>query len=333
MDVDVPGNFTYNVGDLVWCEVPSYNASYEDNESQLTREGKIDTLLSGRYLIQSLHHQVDFLQQKHTTAVTVVRNIFASDLPNGESFKSEASFRTKPVDVIGSSIDLSSGNAMSNILDLKIPTPQVSSVEDIAAKLGVDLKSTDLNVKNAANKAVNDVLNSTSNRVLQNKYLAKINSEILTRKTVVEKIAQKSKLQLGGINLSDITNLNNLKGIALDRALEGFKGRLMDNKFVQSSIVAFKQSNVFKSASKFFKGGGGGWGPWKSDIRYKENIELVGQSPSGINIYNFDYKGESGRYQGVMAQEVPWAAIVNNEGYYMVDYNKVDVAFKRIKKH
>ena len=29
-----------------------------------------------------------------------------------------------------------------------------------------------------------------------------------------------------------------------------------------------------------------------------------------------------------MAQEVPWAAIVNNEGYY-----KVDVAFKRIKKH
>ena len=262
-----------------------------------------------------------------------MRNIFAKDLPNGESFKAEASFRTKPVDVIGSSIDLCSGNAMSNILDLKIPTPQVSSVEDIAAKLGVDLSSTDLNVKNAANKAVNDVLNSTSNRVLQNKYLAKINSEILTRKTVVEKIAQKSKLQLGGINLGNITSLANLKGIALNRALDGVKGRLMDNKFVQTSIVAFKQSNVFKSVSKFFKGGGGGWGPWKSDIRYKENIELVGQSPSGINIYNFDYKGESGRYQGVMAQEVPWAAIVNNEGYYMVDYNKVDVAFKRIKKH
>jgi len=214
---------------------------------------------------------------------------------------------------------------MSNILDLKIPTPQVSSVEDIAAKLGVDLSSTDLNVKNAANKAVNDVLNSTSNRVLQNKYLAKINSEILTRKTVVEKIAQKSKLQLGGINLGNITSLANLKGIALNKFVQ--------SSFVQSSIVAFKQSNVFKSVSKFFKGGGGGWGPWKSDIRYKENIELVGQSPSGINIYNFDYKGESGRYQGVMAQEVPWAAIVNNEGYYMVDYNKVDVAFKRIKKH
>ena len=27
MNIDVPGNFTLNVGDLVWCEVPSYNAS------------------------------------------------------------------------------------------------------------------------------------------------------------------------------------------------------------------------------------------------------------------------------------------------------------------
>ena len=26
MDIDVPGNFTYNIGDLVWCEVPvQYN--------------------------------------------------------------------------------------------------------------------------------------------------------------------------------------------------------------------------------------------------------------------------------------------------------------------
>ena len=252
MNVDVPGNFTYNVGDLVWCEVPSYNAVMANNEKELTREGKIDPLLSGRYLIKSLHHQIDFLDQKHTTAVTVVRNIFASDLPNAETFKANAQFRTKPVDVIGSGIDLATLNPMKNLKDLKIPTPQISTVEDIAKSLGVDLSSTDLNVKDAANKAVNDVLNSTSNRVLQNKYLAKINNTILDRKTVVEKIAQKAKLQLGGINLNAVSNLTNLQGMAKDRLAEGLKGRI--NNFVQSSIVDFKNSNVFKSAKSFFKG-------------------------------------------------------------------------------
>ena len=67
-----------------------------------------------------------------------------------------------------------------------------------------------------------------------------------------------------------------------------------------------------------------------SDIRLKEDIELVGQSPSGINIYNFKYKGVDGFYQGVMAQEVPWARETNSAGYYMVDYSKVDVAFRKL---
>ena len=251
MNVDVPGNFTYNVGDLVWCEVPSYNASMANNEKELTREGKVDLLLSGRYLIKSLHHQIDFVEQKHTTAVTVSRNIFASDLPNAETFKANAQFRTKPVDVIGSGIDLASLNPLKN-KNLKIPSPQISTVEDIANQLGVDLSSTDLNVKDAANKAVNDVLNSTSNRVLQNKYLAKINNTILERKTVVEKIAQKAKLQLGGINLSSISNISNLGPMAKDRLTSGIKDRI--NNFVQSSMIDFKQSKMFTSAKKFFKG-------------------------------------------------------------------------------
>jgi len=250
--VDVPGNFTYNAGDLVWCEIPSYNAAMANNETSLTREGKIDPLLTGRYLIKSLHHQIDFMDQKHTTAVTVVRNIFASDLPNAETFKANAQFRTKPVDVIGSGIDLATLNPMKNLKDLKIPSPQISTVEDIAKTLGVDLNTSDLNVKDAANKAVNAVLNSTSNRVLQNKYLAQINSAVLDRKTVVEKIAQKAKLQLGGINLNAVANLSNLQGMARDRLAEGIRGRV--NNFVQSSIVSFKNTNVFKSASSFFKG-------------------------------------------------------------------------------
>jgi len=69
-----------------------------------------------------------------------------------------------------------------------------------------------------------------------------------------------------------------------------------------------------------------------SDIRLKDNIELMGQSPSNINIYKFNYLNDPTVYQGVMAQEVPWANVKADNGYLMVDYNKVDVEFKKWHK-
>ena len=69
---------------------------------------------------------------------------------------------------------------------------------------------------------------------------------------------------------------------------------------------------------------------YNSDIRLKDDIKLVGKSPSGIKIYNFKYKGDDKKYQGVMAHQVPHASIVNDEGYLMVDYNKLDVEFKEV---
>ena len=248
MDIDVPGNFTYNVGDLVWCEVPKYAATEVGNDAKLERNDVTDTLLSGRYLISKLHHQVDLLEQKHTTSMTVVRNVFATDLPNAETFKASANFRSKPIDVIGSGIDITTLVPLKN-KNLKIPSPQISTVEDIATQLGVDLSSTDLNVKDAANKSINAVLNSTSNRVLANKNLAKINNAILTRKSVVEKIAEKAKLALGGINLSGITG-NGLNPMGADRIRSRIQGNV--NKFVQASMVSFKQN--LASARSFFKG-------------------------------------------------------------------------------
>lgn len=248
MDIDVPGNFTYNVGDLVWCEVPKYAATEATNDAKLDRNDVTDLLLSGRYLIQSLHHQVDLLEQKHTTSMTVVRNVFATDLPNAENFKANAHFRSQPIDVIGSGIDITSLVPLKN-KNLKIPSPQISTVEDIAKALNVDLSSTDLNVKDAANKSINAVLNSTSNRVLANKNLAKINNAILTRKTVVEKIAEKAKLALGGINLSGITG-GGLNPMGADRLRSQIQGNV--NKFVQSSMINFKQG--LSSARSFFKG-------------------------------------------------------------------------------
>jgi len=65
-----------------------------------------------------------------------------------------------------------------------------------------------------------------------------------------------------------------------------------------------------------------------SDIRLKENIELIGKSPSNINIYKFNYKDNPTTYQGAMAHEVPWASVKHDNGYMMVDYSKLDVDFK-----
>ena len=67
-----------------------------------------------------------------------------------------------------------------------------------------------------------------------------------------------------------------------------------------------------------------------SDQRLKEDIKLVGKSTSGINIYSFKYKHTDGTYEGVMAQEVPWARTMTDTGFYMVDYGKVDVEFRRL---
>jgi hypothetical protein len=81
-----------------------------------------------------------------------------------------------------------------------------------------------------------------------------------------------------------------------------------------------------------FAGKGSGSGPAGrfSDKRLKENIELIGKSPSNINIYKFNYKNNPTTYQGVMADEVSWASVKHPNGYMMVDYNKIDVEFKKI---
>ena len=65
-----------------------------------------------------------------------------------------------------------------------------------------------------------------------------------------------------------------------------------------------------------------------SDIRMKENVEQVGVSPQGYNIYEFNYKGGNIRFRGAMAQDVvqknPMAVGID-QNYLTVDYSKIDV--------
>tara|TARA_R110000803_G_scaffold210830_1_gene284103 strand:+ start:2708 stop:3622 length:915 start_codon:yes stop_codon:yes gene_type:complete len=70
-----------------------------------------------------------------------------------------------------------------------------------------------------------------------------------------------------------------------------------------------------------------------SDRRLKKNINKIGESPSGLNIYSFEYKDSKygkGLFQGVMSDEVPQKAVGTRDGYDTVDYSMLDVEFKQI---
>ena len=67
-----------------------------------------------------------------------------------------------------------------------------------------------------------------------------------------------------------------------------------------------------------------------SDRRLKENIKVIGQSPSGLNIYSFKYKNEEGVYQGVMSDEIDPNAVIRAGEYDMVNYSMIDVEFKKL---
>tara|TARA_R100001509_G_scaffold144646_1_gene100977 strand:+ start:1977 stop:2810 length:834 start_codon:yes stop_codon:yes gene_type:complete len=84
--------------------------------------------------------------------------------------------------------------------------------------------------------------------------------------------------------------------------------------------------------------------PGLSDKRLKTNIKKVGKSPSGINIYEFNFKHDlSRKFRGVIADEliIDNPSVVSSskmynkknkrhEEYLTVNYNKIDVEFKQI---
>ena len=76
----------------------------------------------------------------------------------------------------------------------------------------------------------------------------------------------------------------------------------------------------------------GGTGAASSDRRLKKNIKLVDESSSGLKIYTFEYINKEGVYKGVMSDEVPSnVVVVDEDGFDMVDYSKIDVKFEKVK--
>ena len=125
-----------------------------------------------------------------------------------------------------------------------------------------------------------------------------------------------------------VVGMNQVKSLASKAGLFNAREAAISGQSFLQNVGANLVTNIGSIAGKignFFSSGG-----FFSDARLKEDIKLVGRSAQGINIYEFKYKQLPGTYQGVMAQEVPWASVMTDTGFYMVDYNKVDVEFRRL---
>ncbi len=102
--------------------------------------------------------------------------------------------------------------------------------------------------------------------------------------------------------------------------------------------AANAQSAVDQSTADIVGGGAGivgGVAGMLSERSMKKNIKKVGESPSGLNVYNFEYKDKKhgkGKFQGAMSDEVPSYAVVSRPGKPdIVNYSLIDVVAKSIK--
>ena len=78
-------------------------------------------------------------------------------------------------------------------------------------------------------------------------------------------------------------------------------------------------------------------GGFPSKAEYKKNSVLIGESPSGIPIWEFEYTDEvaelSGlyeRYQGVMVEDVLEHTFIHENGLTYIDYTNIDVNFTQV---
>jgi len=125
-----------------------------------------------------------------------------------------------------------------------------------------------------------------------------------------------------------------------NQAYQGALANQMSGMGMEANMYgAQSQNNMFNTLAETGAavaggiGAAGGAAMFFSDKRLKKNIKLIGKSFSGLNIYSFEYinsKYGEGLWQGVMSDEVPQEAVINNGEYDTVNYSVLDVEFKQI---
>ena len=151
-----------------------------------------------------------------------------------------------------------------------------------------------------------------------------------------QRIGDISGLMTAGANMAG--NLSTFRqnlasartGIIANRAAESTAATLLPIQETQGFVQGLMGMGGM-ALGGMAAGGTGLFAP--SDIRVKENIELVGQLDNGLNVYKFNYIGFDTPIIGVMAQEVEKVhpdAVVEIDGIKHVNYEE---AVKPVNYH
>ena len=136
------------------------------------------------------------------------------------------------------------------------------------------------------------------------------------------------EIQRRGYSLNEVNALISGQQVGLPQ-MNSFSqaGRAESTQYLSAANSTAQQNSAIASAENagmeaLMGGAGQAAGMFAmSDRRLKRNIKKIGEV-NGINWYEYDYVwGEHAI--GVMADEVPHAAIMHPSGYLMVDYSKV----------
>ena len=221
-------------------------------------------------------------------------------------FETKQKDQTTPVTVDVGTIDQTTVEPQETALD------KVSRISAASRPTPIDFKQVAKDTAEIFRPTVKDQLFTAALDVGKDVAIRYATQKVLG-KTFAGQLASSTMGATTGINAAALANPYTLAAAALFTK----PGQKVVKKVIKPVKKVVKK--VTNAISKIF-----------SDIRLKTNIEFIGKSPSNINIYEFSYIGSPIKYVGVMAHEVPWAVEKHESGYLMVDYNKVDVEFRRL---
>jgi hypothetical protein len=111
----------------------------------------------------------------------------------------------------------------------------------------------------------------------------------------------------------DLARINSDLQLGLDEGITTRQGQSQANKTARRGQTLGLVGNVIGGIAAIF-----------SDVRLKNNIKQIGETPGGLPLYTYDINGVE--QVGVMAQELVWQnpeAIVWDAAYMQVDYGRV----------
>lgn len=181
-------------------------------------------------------------------------------------------------------------------------------------------------------EAQNEKLRAQGEQALQAKEMQLTQMEMSEEARIQSAQAQGKAFQFQAQEARDAATLDRMQG-GIDQANQNAANANMANAAATSGMITGVTSSIggLMSSGAFAKDGALNTG---SDRRLKTGILKIGESPSGLNIYSFEYIDKSfgeGTYSGVMSDEIPKEAVVKGkDGFDRVDYSQLDVEFKKI---